>query len=655
VNIKRVVFAILFLILIVSMKGSLLWGYPASNAIKLEAFVTQDGELVNGLREVILDLHRGSVDTTPDWTHTYPAVVFKDGHFSLQFGDDIATLDVKLLQKAQTTLVIKLRNPITNKFDELHFNFAVVPLAKTAESAESVDWENIQGVPSKLLALAQTASGQIGSLGVSSSSLGSIRVENLVVSGTLKLDKLSLVTGTKKRLLTVDSNNVVKLVDLANIPILRSDEALIFNHKVTINNTVSATSFYGKGSYLTNSGLNSISNLTTGADQMLYLKGRDRYSTTIITEAGRNFIDDITTANQRITLGLGNVDNTSDSAKPISTLQYAALNLKASKVSPVFTGVVSANIVSANVFYGDGSQLSGIITMIPTATVLVDGLMDSEDKDKLGKIALKATRNDTDANLKNRENHTGSQNVTTITGLSKVATSGHFNDLLSTPNVAYTSAIPTATMSVDGLMDSEDKKKLDRIVISGVADNAVTSAKIFNGTITNIDIADNTITSEKINSIESSKIVGLSILSIPGLQGILDILRSNRVSDRSVSTYGNYTVHTFRQTGFFYTPTVITADVLIVGGGGAGGGRQGGGGGGGTVLYMTGVNISSGLYPVFVGAGGLGVGSGISGNNGEASSFINETAAGGGGGGGSAGRNGKRGGVCWWCWIWIND
>lgn len=41
-------------------------------------------------------------------------------------------------------------------------------------------------------------------------------------------------------------------------------------------------------------------------------------------------------------LGLGNVDNTSDLNKPISSAQQAALNLKASTSSPTFTGTVSA-------------------------------------------------------------------------------------------------------------------------------------------------------------------------------------------------------------------------------------------------------------------------------------------------------------------------
>ena len=39
-------------------------------------------------------------------------------------------------------------------------------------------------------------------------------------------------------------------------------------------------------------------------------------------------------------IGLGNVDNTSDLAKPISTATQSALNLKAPLASPAFTGVI---------------------------------------------------------------------------------------------------------------------------------------------------------------------------------------------------------------------------------------------------------------------------------------------------------------------------
>lgn len=58
------------------------------------------------------------------------------------------------------------------------------------------------------------------------------------------------------------------------------------------------------------------------------------------------------------------------------------------------------------------------------------------DETKLDGIASGATANDTDANLKNRANHTGTQDVSTITGLADVATSGDYNDLSNTPDLS---------------------------------------------------------------------------------------------------------------------------------------------------------------------------------------------------------------------------
>lgn len=54
-------------------------------------------------------------------------------------------------------------------------------------------------------------------------------------------------------------------------------------------------------------------------------------------------------------VGLNNVDNTSDVAKPISTATQNALNLKANIASPTFTGTVTAPS-----FAGSGSALTGL-------------------------------------------------------------------------------------------------------------------------------------------------------------------------------------------------------------------------------------------------------------------------------------------------------
>ena len=99
-------------------------------------------------------------------------------------------------------------------------------------------------------------------------------------------------------------------------------------------------------------------------------------------------------------VGLGNVDNTSDINKPISTATQIALNGKS-----------------------DTSHTHS------SATTSVAGFMSASDKTKLDGVATGATANSSDATLLARANHTGTQPYTTITGLATVASSGSASDL----------------------------------------------------------------------------------------------------------------------------------------------------------------------------------------------------------------------------------
>ena len=101
-------------------------------------------------------------------------------------------------------------------------------------------------------------------------------------------------------------------------------------------------------------------------------------------------------------VGLGDVDNTSDLDKPVSTATQTVFNAKVDKVS------------------GQG---------------LSDENYTLIEKNKLVGIADGATANSTDAHLLSRANHTGSQSYTTITGLGTLATqSGTFSGSSSGTN-----------------------------------------------------------------------------------------------------------------------------------------------------------------------------------------------------------------------------
>jgi len=122
-----------------------------------------------------------------------------------------------------------------------------------------------------------------------------------------------------------------------------------------------------------------------------------------------------------------------------------------------------------------------------------------------------------------------------------------------------------------------------------------------------------------------------------------------RASGGTRSTFGDYALHVFTESGTFSFDNNEGGyvDILIVAGGGSGGGASNGGGGGaGGVLFAQNYFLSGGNYTATVGAGAAATNA--QGGNGSDSSFsrINATAKGGGAGGDyrSAGGSGGSGG-----------
>jgi microcystin-dependent protein len=72
-------------------------------------------------------------------------------------------------------------------------------------------------------------------------------------------------------------------------------------------------------------------------------------------------------------LGLGNVDNTSDLLKPVSTATTTALGLKANLANPVFTGTVGG-ITKTMVGLGNVDNTTDLLKPVSTATTTVLGL-----------------------------------------------------------------------------------------------------------------------------------------------------------------------------------------------------------------------------------------------------------------------------------------
>lgn len=114
------------------------------------------------------------------------------------------------------------------------------------------------------------------------------------------------------------------------------------------------------------------------------------------------------------------------------------------------------------------------------------------------------------------------------------------------------------------------------------------------------------------------------------------------VTGGTVTTSGNFRIHTFESSGTFATDINLEGvSVMVVAGGGGGGRHYGAGGGAGGLLFPVSTQtVSQGSWPIVVGGGGSGgIGSGVSdpGKAGTASSALDIAATGGGGGGTNGG------------------
>ena len=150
-------------------------------------------------------------------------------------------------------------------------------------------------------------------------------------------------------------------------------------------------------------------------------------------------------ANARTNLGLGNVNNTSDADKPVSTAQQTALNGKASTSHGHAIADVSGLQAALD------SKLSAGHTHAD-ATISASGFMSAADKTKLNGVASGATANATDAQLRDRSTHTGSQASATISDFSEAVDDRVAALLVAGSNISltYNDAGNALTVSLAG-------------------------------------------------------------------------------------------------------------------------------------------------------------------------------------------------------------
>lgn len=203
-------------------------------------------------------------------------------------------------------------------------------------------------------------------------------------------------------------------------------------------------------------------------------------------------------------VGLSNVDNTADSTKSVASA--ATLTTARTINGTSFNGSASITTTNwgtaRNITIGSTTRsVNGSTTYTwtladigaaaashthPEANTTVSGFMSSADFTKLAGIAAGATANATDAQLRDRATHTGTQAASTITGLASIATSGSASDLSTgtLPATRFTDIShgsrgggtlhAAANSTVAGFMSSADFTKLAGIA-TGAQPGTVTS------------------------------------------------------------------------------------------------------------------------------------------------------------------------------------
>ena len=151
-------------------------------------------------------------------------------------------------------------------------------------------------------------------------------------------------------------------------------------------------------------------------------------------------------------VGLSNVDNVSDVNKPVSTAQAAA-----------DAAVLAASAPIAHV--GSGGTAHAV-----AVSAGASGFMSGTDKAKLDGVAPNATANSTDAALRDRSTHTGTQLAATISDFNtQVGTVAAPLSHVGATGGAHGNAVASGAA---GFMTGADKAKLDGVAAGATANSS---------------------------------------------------------------------------------------------------------------------------------------------------------------------------------------
>ena len=191
-------------------------------------------------------------------------------------------------------------------------------------------------------------------------------------TGTVALTSDITVTASSTNTLSnksisLGSNTVTSTLAQLNTAVTDADVASLAGTETLTNKTIAL------GSNTVSGTIAQFNTAVTDQD-LATLAGTETLTNKTLTSPAINTPTGIT----KTDVGLANVDNTADTAKPVSTAQQTALDLKANLASPTFTGTVAAAALT----------LSGDLTVNGTTTTINSTTLTVDDKNiVLGDVA----------------------------------------------------------------------------------------------------------------------------------------------------------------------------------------------------------------------------------------------------------------------------
>jgi len=217
---------------------------------------------------------------------------------------------------------------------------------------------------------------------------------------------------------------------------------------------------------------------------------------------------------------------------------------------------------------------------------------------------------------------------------------------ISNWDVAGANATASVFSNIEFYIPNYTSANAKSVSIDYVGENNATEAHM--GIIAGLWTGTAAITSIKLYS-AGGNLVQYTTATLYGVSNINlgSITSSPYATGGTVTSNGQYYIHTFTSDGTFTPSQTLSCEYLVVAGGAGGGTNNGAGGGAGG--YRTGtLSVTSGAKTVTVGGGGAAKATNGQGNDGSNSVFDSITSTGGGGGGTfagtNAGSNGRTGG-----------